>query len=243
MILSVLTWALLSQNLVAAESSFFSYALKATPAGYLMHVEMLFGPDVSLNRAVANFRDANLVHELYANSEPDVDTDVVHAGTAQTYQKLRVIKNYGLHTRMLSNCTESVLRTGMPWHRRCELDTAHLDGGKVMGSKIDDVVCSQAGARGQVACQLEVTGLIKDYFVISSSILTVKAKAQALTNWGRFWYFTETGSISARYSNELYDHSELARNVEGFSEAALKLANQTPFELAAQWRYEGQVAR
>ncbi|MBI3554680.1 MAG: hypothetical protein HY074_00280 [Deltaproteobacteria bacterium] len=228
---------------MAAESPAFSYAIKATPAGYALFIEMVFSPDVSLSRAVANLRDELLVHELYPNAEPPVTSKLVNTGTGLTYDHLLTISNYGLRTRMLSKCVESPLKTGVPWRRRCDLDAQAFDGGKVMGSKTDELTCAQAAPLAAVHCQLYVKGLIKDYLFISSAQLTVKAKAQALVNWGRFWYFTETGSISARVSNELFEHSEIAKNISGFTEAALKLAKKVPFDLAAQWHFEGQAIR
>ncbi|MBI3542580.1 MAG: hypothetical protein HY075_04820 [Deltaproteobacteria bacterium] len=224
---------------MAAEKPSFSYVVKADDGGYAMRLAFVFSPDVTFSRAVANFRDDALIHELHSGSLP-AESRGVGSGSL-TYQKLTAFKTFGVKSAMLFECREEVARGRLEWRRRCDLDLTQLGADKLMTRKYDEVTCRQATPAAAVSCTLDVAGQIKDYLVFKSSKLTIRAKAQALTNWGRFWYFTETGSVSAELSNALFDRSEIARDVAGLLDAGLEAASRPTFVFEARKTFDSEI--
>ncbi len=219
---------LVSAPLQADEKPSFLFDIVADDSGYVMKIAMTFSPGIPLRQVVANFRDPDLVHELHSHST----LEKTHIDSSR-FEKLLTVKTFGFKTRLLSHCVESDSQDPTQWSSRCELDLQKFDAENLMRSKIERVLCTQATSLAPVRCTLDIRGGIKDYYIISSAKLTVKAKAQALINWGRFWYFTEAGSISPRTSSDLFDQSDLARQIEVFLNDGLTAAKIKPFRLSA----------
>lgn len=220
-----------------------------------MKIEMLFSPDVSFNGAVANLTNPALFHEFYSNMEPTQVKNFIRTGDSASYESILALnifgnffgkvfgkpfgRTFGIRTRMLSVCKEKISDLPQKWQRQCNLKPSEYDGGTFMDWKSDEILCSSEKASGQVRCHLEVKGKLKDLLFLKSPVLTVKAKAQALTNWGRFWYYLNTGSISTKYSNLLFDQSKLNDDIHKFLEDGLKKAKlSSDFYLMSEGKFE-----
>jgi hypothetical protein len=202
-----------------------------------MAIDLSFSDDVSLARVVADFRDQGLLAELYHGADP---VEIAHRQSTPsgslTYDSTLTVHNFGLATRMLSHCVETNPKlSGREWSRRCVLDLSRFDSAKFMESKIDEVKCEETQT---VRCRLRVSGKLKDlFFLVKAPKLTVKAKVQALVNWGRFWFYAEQGSASAKLSNPVFDQSDLAKQIAKFEVEGLEAARKAPFKLEARGEY------
>ena len=216
----------------------FSYDLSITPEKYGLRIRMSFAPDVSLARVVANLRNGALLQEF----NPDADPIRTVNASGDRYDQIMSWKAFGIRTAQLSHCRES--EAPGAWSRRCEVDTGALDAGKYTAWKRDEVRCGRA-AGGGIGCDFEIEGRLKNFLFMKSSVLTLKAKRQALINWGRFWYLTESGSASTRLSNPLFDRSALKSDLESLLSSNLAAAKSRPgeFRLERHGLFSGSVVR
>lgn len=198
---------LFSNAVWAAE---FKYHLEMKPEGYRLGMDMDFGPAVTLAQVIFNLNDPSLFPRLNSTMLP---SEILNRHD-DTYEMVTSFKVAGWKAHMLFNCNEQ-LETDS-YHRRCTLDVPRLNAALFMDSKSDEVACSQTKGEDTVHCHFDVTGKIKSVLFLKSQMLTVKAKYQALLNWGKFWYFTQQGSCSTRYSNELFDRSDLKKDIDDF---------------------------
>jgi hypothetical protein len=212
--------------------------LKIAPESYALDIRMSFSPDVSLGQVVAGLRNGALLHEF----NPDADPIRTVGANGDRYDTIMAWKAFGIRTAQLSHCRET--EGDGTWSRRCDVDTGTLDAGKYTAWKWDEVTC-RSGAGKPLACAFRIEGKIKNFLFMKSSVLTLKAKRQALINWGRFWYLMESAGASTRLSNPIFERSELKRDVEALLSANLDEAKACPgdFKLQRHGAFSGPVIR
>lgn len=194
----------------AAQAAEFKYHLEMNPGGYQLGMDMEFGPAVTLAQVIFNLNDPNLFPRLNATMLPSE----ISNRHDDTYELIASFKVAGWKAHMLFNCDEQI--DSDSYHRRCSLDVPRFNASLFMDSKSDEVTCTQLKGEDRVRCHFDVNGKIKSVLFLKSETLTLKAKYQALLNWGKFWYFTQQGSCSVRYSNELFDHSDFKKDIDDF---------------------------
>ena len=175
-----------------------------------MHVDMSFSPDVSLGQIVSLLKNPSVLPEL----SPNVDSVKIPAGSPTAYDSTLTVKVWGLKSSYLSHCQERVTEGGQGWERFCQMDTVQLDAAKTMKYKTDSIRCLASREAAPLSCILDVHGAMKDFLFMSGTTLAVRAKHQAIQNWGRFWYLAESGGLSTKISNPLYDRSEMKADVD-----------------------------
>lgn len=200
---------------------------------------MRFSPDVTLARLVSNMNNNSLLHEF----NPKADPIEIRSRSENTYEAIMSFRTLMFTTRVLSHCREE--DPGQVWHRRCDLDPSELDGGKYQDRKYDEIFCNQRSPGELASCTLEMGGNFKDQFFMKSSVISVWAKYQALINWGRFFYLLETGGISTRYSNALFDRSSLKEELDRMRESGLAQAKTStvPFHFSRKASFSGPAIR
>jgi hypothetical protein len=179
---------------------------------------MTFARDVDLPQVIAAMRNGALLHEF----NPDADSIRELPLRDGSYGALMTWKAFGLRTGQLSRCVESAAGE-MVWERRCEVLPDALGAGRYTAFKWDEARCTEAEGVG-TECDLEIQGRIRDFLFMKSPVLTVRAKRQALINWGRFWYLLENGATSTRFSNPIFDRSNLKADIEAWSKDGLARA-------------------
>jgi hypothetical protein len=193
-----------------AKAAEFKYHLEMKPEGYRLGMDMDFGPAVTLAQVIFNLNDPGLFPRLNSTMLPSK----ISNRHDDTYEMITSFKVAGWKAQMLFNCNEQAESDS--YHRRCSLDVPRLNASLFMDAKSDEVTCSQIKGQERVHCHFDVAGKIKSVLFLKSETLTLKAKYQALLNWGKFWYFTQQGSSSARFSNELFDRSDFKKDIDDF---------------------------
>jgi hypothetical protein len=200
----------------------FGYDLSIEPEKYRLAIHMTFSPDVTLAQAVAALRNRALLHEFNPNADPIRILPI----SETSYGTIMSWRAFGIRTGQLAKCEEK--QEDGSWSRRCDVRPEALDAGRYTTWKWDEVTCRKEKATLQLECAFDIQGRLKDFLFMKASVLTLKAKRQALINWGRFWYLLEAGGVSTRLSNPLFDRSPLKAEIEGLLAEGLPAAKADP---------------
>lgn len=206
-------------GLAHADSS-FSYDFDVKAGSYRADLDLKFSSDVTLARLVQNLKSETLLSEL----NPVMERGQIIEKDAGRSDSILIFKVLGLRFEMLSHCQEEFSESGSRWERQCILDPAERSARYFMNAKSEQIRCERKSGNGP-QCHVSINGSLKKLPLLSLAKLTVKAKVQSLVNWGKFWIYTQSGSLSTRLANERYEHSPLRSNIErlqsdGLSEAA-----------------------
>jgi hypothetical protein len=207
------SWACLGE-------SSFSYDVTVSKDGYDLNVDCAFPREVTLSQVVHNLKSLTLFSDLNSTMLP---SESVVKSESQ-YSLITNFKAAGFHFKMLSDCSD--VGDIRHFERKCLLDPKLLDGSKFMEFKSDQIKCSENDDH-LVDCRLRIQGKLKKIPLLSSAKLTLKAKYQSLVNWASFWYFTESGSISTQYSQELFHKSKLKLAIDDLLRTSLDEARKS----------------
>jgi hypothetical protein len=209
----------------------FSFELTITQDKYVLKMHETFSLDVSLTTAVDDLRSGDLLMAV----SPKIYTVTKKTVTENTYQQtmgviavgVKQLKSIAYKSALISDCTEDGDSANTKWHRHCKLRTDIGDGGQSMNWKYDDVQCRQASIGQPLVCDFDIEGSAKAIYVGGFKIqsapqLALHGKYEALRNFGRTWFFTQTGSVSPVYSNGLFDASTLGAEIHQAFKDGLK---------------------
>ena len=186
----------------------FSYDLRVSSDGYKLKMSLLFSPGVTFPSVIAQLKDPHAMARLNPSMLPTETSDAQDGGLS--YRQRMGFKLLGMKFRWASDCSEK--RDIAKWTRHCDLDLNEGDAARLMKRKMDEVTCETQGE--QVRCEFAIDGDVKAFPFVGPARSNVKAKHQALLNWGRFFYMMETADISSALALERFDRSPLKKKFD-----------------------------
>lgn len=210
----------------AHAASSFSYDFDVKAGTYRSDLDLKFSPDVNLSRLVQNIKSETLLSEL----NPAMERGEIIEKEAGRSDSILAFKVLGLRFEMLSHCQEAFSDNGSLWDRQCVLDPAERNARYFMSSKSEQIHCEQKAGDGP-QCHVSIHGSLKKLPLLSLAKLTVKAKVETLVNWGKFWIYTQGGSVSTRLANERYEQSPLKSDIERMQSEGLGAAESAGDDL------------
>jgi hypothetical protein len=194
----------------------FDSRVSLDQGAYVMNVEMTFAAGIPMREIVAALKNPWLPTEINPAMKVERKNVEIQNGSNEIhFDSVLTLSSFFLKSHFVSQCHESF--DGALFKRQCTLDTTLAQGGRFMEYKNEDLKCQNEGAQSR--CRLRVIGKLKNIFFLKKEWLAVKAKAEAVKNWGTFWCYVNEGSISVKQSRQCYDQSSLPSQVQAFQKS------------------------